>query len=257
MERKSKSKIKKAKIAIILGSGFDGLLKLENKFEVDYKNFGFKSRRVKGHSKKFVFGTMNNIPVVLVSRLHYYEMAKTDELFKLMKTLKSFGVETIIATSAVGGINPNFNAGDLMLIKDHVNFTGINPLMGKNIKFVDMSNCYDEDLREFAKTVAMKNKIKLHEGVHIQFSGPSYETYKEIEICRTLGIDTVSMSMALDNICANYFEIKFLGIAGVVNQTGGLNENPLSHEEVLENGQKMREKIALLISQILAGIKFE
>lgn len=242
-----------ADIAIILGSGIECPFPLENKVEVSYSELGYKYKKIEGHQRNFIFGEYKGKKIVLVSRLHYYEFGYCEHIIYMFKALKHVGVKTVILTTSAGGINKELKAGDVMLISDHINFTGINPLMFiKERIFVDMSNAYDKHLQELAKKVAEQKKIKLFSGVHIQFSGPSYETKAEIEMCRKWGADTVSMSTAFDCILANYHEMKVLAFAGVVNTAG--SGDIVCHEEVLENAEKVKTKINKLIMNIIPKI---
>lgn len=255
-EKFEKIKKFKSKVALILGSGFDKLLFLENKFTVDYEELGLKYKKIEGHKREFVFGYFNKIPVVLASRVHYYESGDVKQVLEFYKTLHSFGVKTILATTAVGGINKKFKAGDIMLIKSHINMSGTNPLIGlQPVRFTDLSDAYSKDLRAVIKQIAKEKRMKIWEGVHVQVSGPSYETPAEIVAFRNLGADTISMSTALDCICANYLGIRFVAFAGISNQAVTENSLPLSHNEVVRIANIVSEKLKIIIKELLNNLK--
>lgn len=245
----------KPEIAIFGGSGFQNLIELENKEIISYKDAGFQYNELKGHNRQFVFGEYKGKKVVVLSRFHYYESGSTENLFSLFEMLSKLGVKTVISTTAVGGINPKLKAGDIVLIKDHINLTGTNPLIAKQpVKFVDLTNAYDRDLRKVIIKISKSLKIKLYEGVHLQSCGPTYETPAEIKFYESIGADTVSMSMVFDNICANYFGMKFVGFAGVTNKASNENSQPLSHEEVLVESQKICEKLRKIVENFLINL---
>ncbi|MDD4686237.1 MAG: purine-nucleoside phosphorylase [Clostridia bacterium] len=245
----------KPKIALILGSGFKNILELENKIVLDYKQFGFDFKEIEGHKREFIFGYFKKIPVVIASRMHFYETGNCDQILKLTRILFEMGVRTIIATTAVGGINSDFNAGDMMLIESHINLTGTNPLIGlKPIKFVDMCDAYNKKFRTIAKKISNEFKIKLWEGVHIQVSGPTYETPAEVIAFKKLGADTISMSTALDCICANYYGMNFVAFAGITNQAFTESSEPLTHEEVVKSGNEISKNLGILIRELIPQI---
>lgn len=244
----------KPKIALILGSGFKNIIELENKIVLDYKQFGFEFKEIEGHKREFIFGYFKQIPVVIVSRMHFYETGNCDQILKLTQILSKMGVETIIATTAVGGVNTNFNAGDIMIIKSHINLTGTNPLIAlQPIKFIDMCDAYNNKFRTIAKNISNNFKIKLWEGVHFQVSGPTYETPAEINAFRNLGADTVSMSTALDCICANYYGINFVAFAGITNKAFTENSQPLTHK-VVKVGNEISKNLGVLIRELIPQI---
>ena len=241
-----------AEIAIFCGSGLLEMINLENSVCVDYKALGFDFENVYGHRRCLEFGTFAGKKVVVASRFHYYENASTDNLFGLFQILSKLGVTTVIATTSVGAINPDFDAGDIMLVKDHINFSGTNPLFGKKpLEFVDLSNSYNKTLRKQAQSIAKKYKIQLFDGVHLQAMGPTYETAAEVRFFRTIGADTVSMSLAHDSICAAYFDMKFVAFASIANkalQEGGM---PLCHEDVVKVAQNTTAKLGKIISKLI------
>ena len=246
---------KKADIAIFAGSGFENLIELEKKVSVSYKKIGFDFKEIKGHKRELVFGTKYGKKIVLASRFHLYEDGATDNLFDLFKVLSSLGVKTVISTTATGGIRKGFKEGDLMIIKDHINLSGTNPLIAiKPIEFVDLTNAYDDEYRKICLNIAKKNKIKLFEGVHLQTMGPTYETPAEVNYYRAIGADTVSMSMAFDCICSNYFKMRFLAFAGVSNKAVEEDGEALTHEEVVKTMRSITGKLNVIIDKFLQTV---
>ena len=255
--KKVVEKLKKHKplIAIFRGSGFDDIITLENPTIYSYKSLGFKYPEIKGHERQFEFGTYKGVEVVVASRFHYYEFGNTDLLYNLFNILAGIGVKTIIATTAVGGINTKFDKGDIMLLKSHINFAGYNPLIARlPIEFVDLTNAYDKKLRDIIKASAKKLEIELFEGVHLQACGPTYETPAEVVAYRKLGADTVSMSTAFDNICARKFNMKFVCFAGISNKAVTLDSETLTHEEVVEACKNMSVKVKKIIEHSFVKI---
>lgn len=251
-----KIKNQHAKIAIILGSGLTNLIPLEKRQEFSYKSLGLDFENIQGHSRSLVFGEFKSIPVVIMSRIHFYENGEVDDKFALFEAIKKVGVETIIATTSVGGISEKAAPGKILLIKDHVNLTSINPLIGhKPLKFVDMTNAYDKDLRNMVKEVAKQDNISLEDGVHFQLNGPTYETPTEVKMCKILGADTVSMSTVLENIIARYLDIKFVGFACVSNKAASEDCEPLCHEDVLKNSVLVKKNLQKLILGTLISWK--
>lgn len=247
-----KLKGKSAEIAVFCGSGLSGLVKLENSQKISYKDLGFEYAIISGHDRFLEFGTFKGKKIVVASRFHYYEDGSPDDMYWLHRVLQKLGVKTIIATTAVGGINLSYNPGDIVLIKDHINMSGTNPFVGKlPIEFVDMTNAYDKDLRNLALKVAKSLKIEIHEGTHIQAIGPSYETPAEVRFFRLIGGDTVSMSLVHGNICANHLGMKFVAFASITNKAVSENSKPISHEEVLRMSKIVVEKLGKIIAKLI------
>ncbi len=239
-------------IAFIMGSGLDGAVpEFENKIEIDYNQTLMPKSKVEGFKGKFVFGTINGINVMKITRYHYYESGDVKLVMLPFEILNIFGVKTVMLATATGGIDPNFEVGTLMLIEDHINLTGYSPLIGRDkIEFIDLNNAYDPVLRNLAIESAKKVEVELERGVHIQFSGPTYETPAEVVMARIIGAKTVSMSTAFDTMCARSFGIKVLAFASVVNKAGVVEEE-ISHEMVLEASQKNAVKLKKILTEIL------
>ena len=259
-----KSKIKgDYEIGIILGSGLGSLgEKIENPQYIDYKDIeGFPVSTAPGHVGRFIFGTLCGKKLMCMQgRIHLYEGYDVSSVVMPIRLMKNMGVKYLVVTNAAGGINENFNVGDIMLITDHINFTGQNCLIGKNdnnygVRFPDMSFAYSKNLREIAVRCADKMNITLRQGVYIGGTGPSYETPAEIRAFRVLGADTVGMSTVQEVIAANHCGMEVLGFSLVSNKAAGLSGERLTEEEVLEIGKIKAEEMQSLIMNILGEIK--
>ncbi len=255
-----KKKITKPKVGLILGSGLGDLAnEVERKTTVPYEEIPHLSpSTVTGHSGQFVFGFLNNIPVAMMQgRYHYYEGYSPQELVRPMRIMAQMGIEVLIVTNAAGAVNTNFNVGDFMFISDHINFMGINPLRGVNLddlgpRFPDMSKAYDPELIEVGETVAKSIGKMTRKGVYTAFAGPCFETPAEIKMVGRWGGDAVGMSTVPEVIAANHMGIRVLGISCITNMAAGTLPEPLSHEEVMEVGEKVKPEFKKLIKGILA-----
>ena len=249
---KNKYKIDDVEYAIVCGSGLaDALPNLEDKVEVPYACLGLPTSKVKGHSGNFVFGKFNNKKVVLVSRIHYYESGKLENVRLPFEIIAKLGVKKVVLLTSSGGLNKTYKVGDLVLIKDHINFAGINPLIGvEDMQFTNMCNCYNSEWRPLALSVAKGESVGLKEGVFVQMSGPSYETCAEVEMLRLLGADTVSMSTAFDCIICNYLKMTVIGFSVVVNVFSGDDVN-LNHQEVLDNAKQASINLKKILCKII------
>lgn len=258
-----KSRIKdNYEIGIILGSGLGTLgEKIENSQYVDYADIpNFPVSTAPGHIGRFVFGTLNGKNVMCMQgRIHLYEGYEVSSVVMPIRVMKMMGVKNLIVTNAAGGINENFDVGDIMVISDHINFTGKNCLVGKNddrfgCRFPDMSFGYAPALREIAFNCAEKLGMKLQQGVYIGCTGPSYETPAEIRAFRIMGADTVGMSTVQEVIAANHCGIDVLGFSLVSNKAAGLSGERLTEEEVLTIGRQKSEEMQTLITEIVGEI---
>lgn len=250
-----------AKIGLILGSGLADVLNIENPRTVSYADIpNFPVSTTLSHKSEWVCGTVCGKKVyAMKGRFHYYEGYSGEDIALPLRVMKLLGVETVIITNASGGINKDYRSGDLMLIKDHINLSGINPLRGKNDerfgpRFPDMSDAYDSALRETAKQTAKELGIDLKEGVYIGFSGPSYETPAEIRMAAMLGADAVGMSTVGDVIAANHCGIKVIGISFIANSAAGISESPLEHSEITKAVNEGAEKFSELLTEIIRKI---
>ncbi|MCM1010688.1 MAG: purine-nucleoside phosphorylase [Fusobacterium sp.] len=251
----------KPEIGIVLGSGLGELADEFCDVGVNYSDIpNFASSTVAGHKGRLVFAEINGKKVVMMQgRIHFYEGHPLNIVTYPIKVLKALGIKTLILTNAAGAVNPEFNPADLMLITDHINFMGTNPLIGKNddtlgVRFPDMSEIYKNDLREIAKHCAEKLNIELREGVYLATTGPSYETPAEIKAYRLLGADAVGMSTVPEAVVANYCGLNVLGISCITNQAAGVGTAKLSHSEVIESANLAKNKFKGLIKEIIANI---
>lgn len=246
-------------IGIILGSGLNSLAeKIENPFYIDYKDIPyFPVSTAPGHKGRFVFGLLNGKKVVCMQgRFHYYEGYSTEQIIMPIRVMKLLGIEALIVTNAAGGINLGFSVGDIMMITDHINLTGTNPLIGKNDerfgpRFPDMSFTYTPEMQSLAKECAKNTGVELKEGVYLGLTGPSYETPAEIRAFRTLGADTVGMSTVFEIIAAAHCGLKILAFSLVTNMASGVLKKKLSEQEVLEIGTLKGEQMQSLIAEIV------
>lgn len=247
------------KTAIILGSGLGELAEhIQDAEIIPYREIpGFPASSVAGHAARLVFGRIGeNEVVAMQGRFHYYEGYSMKELCLPLYVLRQLGVEDLVVTNACGAVNAAFRPGDLMLITDHINFSGRNPLMGPNDerfgpRFPDMSEAYDKNLCAFARETAASLEIPLQEGVYAFYSGPSFETAAEIRAYKALGADTVGMSTVPETITAVYLGMRVLGLSCITNMATGIAEKKHSHEEVLLTASKSAERFCALAEALL------
>jgi purine-nucleoside phosphorylase len=249
-------------IGLILGSGLGVIAELVEQAKVIAYNDipHFPVSTVEGHAGELLLGTIHGKQVLLMKgRFHMYEGYGVDVVSFPVRVMKELGVKLLIVTNAAGGINTSYEVGDLMLIKDHINFTFNNPLIGPNfnefgVRFPDMSEAYSRRLRETAHKVATGQGIKLQEGVYIGLLGPTYETPAEIRMLRTLGADAVGMSTVSEVIVARHAGLEVLGFSCITNMAAGMLDQPLSHEEVMETTERVKSKFLQLVLGIVAQI---
>lgn len=249
-------------VAIVLGSGlgdYAGSIRVES--ELPYSEIeGFPVSTVPGHAGKFIFGYLEDIPVVCMKgRVHYYEGYPISDVVLPVRLMKLMGAKILFLTNAAGGVNTSFHAGDLMLIKDQISVFAPNPLIGENIeelgvRFPDMSHVYDEELQQVIRRAAKDNGIFLQEGVYTQLTGPSFESPAEIRMLRTLGCDAVGMSTVVEAIAANHMGMKICGISCICNLAAGMTANPLNHEEVQEAADKAAPNFKKLVTESVKGM---
>lgn len=250
---------KRPQTAVILGSGLGSVADaVEDPLTIDYAAIeGFPRTTVAGHSGKMIVGRLGQSEVLcLQGRFHLYEGHRPQVIAEVVNALKAVGVNRLIVTNAAGSLNPEFTPGSLMLIKDHINFSGQNPLVGANDestgpRFPDMSNAYDRDMRRQAKELAAKLGINLPEGVYLMALGPNFETAAEIRAFRTLGADAVGMSTVPEVIAAVHAGIKVLAVSAVTNFGTGLQETPLSHEETIAGAARASSALTALITNYI------
>lgn len=246
-------------VALVLGSGLgDYADTLENAVRIPYGEIpNFPQPTVEGHTGAFVFGRKQGKDVVVLQgRVHYYEGLSMQEITLPIRVLAAMGVKALVLTNAAGGINLNYKPGTLMLIADHINFSGANPLIGKNLekfgpRFPDVSDLYTSALREKIRAKAYKHQIPLEEGVYLMCSGPNYETPAEIRAFRTLGADAVGMSTVPEALVAGHCGMQVIGVSCITNMAAGVWPVKLSHSEVMETATKVHDLFQKLVDLIL------
>lgn len=250
-------------VAIVLGSGLgDYANDIQVVAELDYHEIeGFPVSTVPGHAGKFIFGYVNEVPVVCMKgRVHYYEGYPISDVVLPTRLMKLMGAKILFLTNASGGINPSFTAGDFMMLKDHISIWAPNPLIGANIdelgvRFPDMTHVYDEDLQSIIRSTAEACGIALKEGIYAQLTGPSFESPAEIQLLHKLGVDAVGMSTVVEAIAANHMGMKICCISCVCNLAAGMTDNPLTHEEVQEAANAAAPKFRRLVTETVTNFK--
>lgn len=248
-------------IAIVLGSGLGDLADEYNEITIPYADIpGFPVSTVQGHKGRLVFAHINGKKVMMMQgRFHYYEGHSMQTVTYPIKVMKKLGIKTVILTNAAGGVNVYFKPSDLMLITDHINMMGDNPLIGPNdetlgTRFPDMSEVYTKQLREIAHSCAKKLGINLQEGVYMALTGPTYETPAEVKMVRFMGADAVGMSTVPEAIVASYCGMNVLGVSCICNSAAGISTVGLSHQEVLEAANAAKTKFKGLILEVIKEI---
>ncbi|MUT65549.1 purine-nucleoside phosphorylase [Paenibacillus sp. NEAU-GSW1] len=249
----------KPEIGLIMGSGL-GVLgdHLENATTIDYREIPhFPLSTVEGHAGELLIGSLSGRSVVLMrGRFHMYEGYGPELTAFPVRVMKALGVKTLLVTNAAGGVNTGYEPGDLMLISDHINLTGKNPLIGPNddalgVRFPDMSEAYSKRLRAAAREIAASQGLTIREGVYAGLLGPTYETPAEIRMLRVLGADAVGMSTVAEVIAARHSGIEVLGISCISNMAAGILDQPLSHAEVMETTEKVKSQFLDLVKALL------
>ena len=252
----------KPEIGLILGSGLGSLADAIE--DAEYYNYSdipnFPTSTVEGHAGRLVIGKLGNKQVVAMQgRFHYYEGYSLDKVTFPVRVMKLLGVSKLIVTNAAGAVNKDFHAGDLMIITDHINFCGSNPLVGHNIdefgpRFPDMCEAYNIELRNKVLEAGKELGIKLQQGVYVMFSGPTYETPAEVRFARIMGGDAVGMSTVPEVIVANHCGIKTVGISCLTNMAAGILDQPLNHEDVIETSARDRNDFIKLMNKVIEVI---
>lgn len=245
------------KLALVLGSGLgdyaDSIQVVETLAYHEIK--GFPVSTVSGHKGRFVFGYVNNVPVVIMQgRVHYYEGYSMEDVVLPTRLMKMMGAKILFLTNAAGGVNYDFAAGDFMMITDQISSLVPSPLIGPNLdelgpRFPDMSQIYQKTLCQIIRDAAQHLQIPLKEGTYIQLSGPNFESAKEVKMCRILGADAVGMSTACEAVAANHMGMEVCGISCISNLACGMTDQPLSHEEVQETADRVAPLFKALITE--------
>ncbi len=246
-------------LGLILGSGLGAYAEsFQERTVIPYNSLPhFPCATVAGHSGALVIGTVEGVPVIaLQGRVHLYEGYSIEQVSFPTRVLGLLGIRRLVVTNAAGGINTEFRPGDLMLITDHINLMGTNPLIGINLddlgpRFPDMSEAYDIEMRTIALETARQKGIVLRQGVYVGLQGPSYETPAEIRMCRFLGADAVGMSTVPEAIVANHMGIDVLGISCITNMAAGILPQKLTHKEVMDTTERVSEKFHSLLQGII------
>jgi purine-nucleoside phosphorylase len=253
------------KIAVVLGSGLgDYADTVEGGIAVDYSDItGFPAPTTPGHKGRLVFGAKHGKPVVVMQgRFHCYEGYTPQETVIPLRTLIRLGVKTVFLTNAAGGVNEDFRPGDLCILTDHIDFASKNPLVGPNLdefgpRFPDMTFAYNKELTALLGGIGTQNGIPLQKGVYAYMSGPSFETPAEIRALRKLGADLVGMSTVPEIIAAAHAGARACAVSCVTNMAAGILNQPLTHEEVLQAGLLVKEKLQVLVDEFIKNVKID
>jgi purine-nucleoside phosphorylase len=246
-------------IGLVLGSGLGAFAKtLEQATAIPFGQIPhFPTSTAIGHSGELVIGTCGGVPVaVMAGRVHFYEGYTLRQVVFPVRVLGGMGVKILVLTNAAGSVNVNYKPGELMVIEDHINYMGGNPMVGPNPeelgpRFFDMSEPYDAKLREIAEKACWKAGVPVRKGVYIAFTGPSYETPAEIRMARTMGADAVGMSTVPEVIAARHMGIRVVGISCLTNMAAGVIKKKLDHREVLEVGEKVKAELMDVLGRII------
>lgn len=250
------------RIAIVLGSGLGGFADdFEEGVRIAYDEIpGFPRSTVEGHSGRLVAGKVDSVPVLAMQgRVHYYEGYSLEEVTFPVRTFKLLGIKTLVLTNASGGINVQLTQGALMVISDHVNLIGDNPLRGPNDerfgpRFPDMSAVYSPALQELVVEEAKSIGVEVRRGIYGALSGPSYETPAEIHLLRSLGADAVGMSTVPEAIVARHMDMEVLGISCITNMAAGISDEPIDHADVMATGDRVRGTFTELVRRVVSRI---
>lgn len=251
--------IEEIEVGLILGSGLGDLAEdIEQETIISYSDIPhFPIATVDGHSGQLVYGVLSGKKVLAMKgRFHYYEGYFMQTATYPVRVMKALGAKSLIVTNASGGVNESYKQGDLMLITDHINYTGSNPLIGTNDdtlgpRFPDMNQAYDNDYQTLFEEAAAEQNVSIQKGVYMGFSGPSYETPAEIRFARSIGADAVGMSTIPEVIVAIHAGLRILGVSCITNMAAGL-QNELNHVEVVETTERVKEEFKALIKNTLA-----
>lgn len=252
----------KPKVGIILGSGLGAFVKdVEIETTLPYKDIpNFMPPTVDGHSGQLHFGKVNGVSVaILQGRNHYYEGHSMETVVFPTRTLALLGVETLILTNSAGGFGESMQAGDFMIVEDHINLMGTNPLMGPNIKelgprFPDMTEAYDKRLIQLMETLLQKQGTRYHKGVYCGVSGPTYETPSEVRYLKLIGGTAVGMSTVPESIAANHLGLRVAALSCITNLAAGISNQKLSHVEVTETARRVEQQFSALLKEFITQL---
>ena len=249
-------------VAVVLGSGLGAFAEdLTDSIQIPYEEIpGFARSTVKGHAGRLVIGRVSDVLVAAMQgRFHFYEGYSLQEVTFPIRVLKMLGVRTLVLTNAAGTLKMEFTPGSLMVISDHLNLLGDNPLRGKNDerfgpRFPDLTSVYSRRLQEIVIGEAQAMGIEIRRGTYAALSGPSYETPAEIHMMRTLGADVVGMSTVPEAIVARHMDMQVLGISCITNLAAGISDKPIDHSEVMAIGERVREQFTELLRRVIKGL---
>ena len=250
------------KVAIVLGSGLGGFADdFEDAVGIPYNEIpGFVKSTAEGHAGRLVIGSVEKVPVVAMQgRVHFYEGYSLAEVTFPVRTFRLLGIKTLILTNAAGGINVQLSQGALMVLSDHLNLMGDNPLRGPNDdrfgpRFPDMTTVYSPELQEIVIEEARELGVEIRRGIYAALGGPSYETPAEIHLLRNLGADAVGMSTVPEAIVARQMDLEVLGISCITNMAAGISDEPINHEEVMATGDRVRSTFTQLLRRVVGRI---
>jgi purine-nucleoside phosphorylase len=246
-------------IGIILGSGLGSITEqVKDPVVIPYTEIPhFHGTSIEGHAGRMVVGTFHGVPTVfLEGRFHLYEGYSMEEVVFPTRTICGLGIQTLVLTNAAGGVNTRYRPGDVMIIEDHLNLMGDNPLKGPNLaklgpRFPDLSEAYSKNCVEIFKATAKEIGIEMHQGVYAGLLGPTYETPAEIRMYRTFGADAVGMSTVPESIAANHLGVRVAGLSCITNLAAGLSPQKLSHQEVIDNSRIGAEKLKKILASAI------
>lgn len=250
------------RIALVLGSGLGGFANdFEDSVSIPYEEItGFPRSTAEGHAGRLVIGKVDQVPVVAMQgRVHFYEGYSLEQVTFPIRVFNLMGIKTLILTNAAGGVNVQLSQGALMVLSDHLNLMGDNPLRGPNDsrfgpRFPDMTTAYSPELQEIVIEEARSLGVEVRRGVYAALSGPSYETPSEIHMIRNLGADAVGMSTVPEVIVARQMDMEVLGISCITNLAAGITDEPINHEDVMATGDRVRETFTSLMRRVVARV---
>lgn len=252
----------KPKVGIVLGSGLGSFVsEIEVELSLPYKDIpNFLPPTVEGHSGNLIFGkVLGQSVAVLQGRVHFYEGHTMEEVAFPVRALAMLGIESLILTNSAGGMGSAMQAGDFMIIEDHINLMGTNPLMGPNIKelgprFPDMTEAYDLRLREKMESILVKHGVRYHKGVYCGVTGPTYETPAEVRYLKLIGGSAVGMSTVPETIAANHLGLRVAALSCITNLAAGISQQKLSHDEVTETAKQVEQQFSSFLKEFVSAI---
>ena len=250
------------RVAVVLGSGLGGFADdFEDAVGIPYEDIpGFSRSTAQGHAGKLVVGKIDQVPLLAMQgRVHFYEGYSLEQVTFPIRTFKLLGIKTLILTNAAGGINVQLSQGALMVLSDHLNLMGDNPLRGPNDdrfgpRFPDLTSAYSPELQEIVIEEARALSVEVRRGIYAALAGPSYETPAEIHLLRNLGADAVGMSTVPEVIVARQMGIEVLGISCITNMAAGISDEPISHEDVMATGDRVKETLTQLLRKVVGRV---